>query len=71
MDSEVHFTVFTEHKVTTQMSTSVDLQSKTVQTRINKLQQACWLSPQDFFLIWKYCLTARRLELQVEVRQKS
>ena len=48
MNSEMHFTVFTENKVTTPMSTSIDLQSKTVQSRINKLQQACWLSPWDF-----------------------
>jgi len=45
--SEMHFTVFTEHKVTTPMSSSIDLQHKTVQSGINKLQQAHWLSPQD------------------------
>lgn len=34
--------------MTTPMSTSIDLQSKTAQPRIKKLQQACQLSPQDF-----------------------
>lgn len=47
MDSEMRFTVFTEHKGTT-MPTSIDLRSKTVQFRINTRQQTWWFSPRDF-----------------------
>lgn len=48
MDSEMHFTVFTEHKVTT-MPTSADSQRKAVQSKINTQQQTWWVfSPQDF-----------------------